>query len=208
MEYKCLMIDIETLGFRNTSAILSISAVPFNILSGDVRVYRFNRNISLDSSLEYNLSIDESTVAWWFRQPENALIPLLKDRINLYKALEELTAFIKESKVEQVWSNSPTFDLAILRNAYKNTQLECPWEFYQERDVRTVASLVPSIKKEMKFDGTAHNAEDDCLHQIKYLTKTVQVLTSSDKPSLETLEVKPQSSPGSFVYLHEYAART
>ena len=34
MEYKHLMIDIETLGFRNTSAILSIAAVPFNLESG------------------------------------------------------------------------------------------------------------------------------------------------------------------------------
>ena len=193
MEYKHLMIDIETLGFRNTSAILSIAAVPFNLESG-YALLDFKRNVTLDSSLEHNLTIDESTVAWWFNQPENVLIPLLKDRINLHQALKELTDFIKESKVEQIWSNSPTFDLAILRNAYKQTQLECPWEFYQERDVRTIASLFPSIKKDMKFDGTAHDAKDDCLHQIKYLTLTVLALTSSGKQSLETVE-----SPKEFV---------
>ena len=53
--------------------------------------------------------------------------------------------------------------------------------FIQNNDVRTVVALNPSIKKKSKFDGVAHDALYDCLHQIKYLTDTLKTIKIIDK---------------------------
>ena len=44
------------------------------------------------------------------------------------------------------------------------------------RDVRTAVDLLGINPKEFTRDGTYHNALDDCLHQIKYLTSGTKTL--------------------------------
>ena len=168
-----LMIDLETLGVSANSVILSISAVEFDLKTGEIgRV--FNANIDIDSCLKYGLKIEGETLKWWISQTEEARKCML-GKYDMVDALSELNCFINNNKYN-VWGNSNRFDLNILENAYKKLGMHIPWSFRNERDVRTLVSLAPEIKENMVFEGIKHNSLDDCKHQIKYCCETYKQL--------------------------------
>lgn len=167
-----LMIDLETLGTGNNSAILSIGAVEFDITTGDSGRF-FYQKIDLQTCLDVGLNINGATFYWWLTQSEDARLELLKDRHDLRRVLEEFSVFISNNETTyQVWGNGSTFDLTILGNAYDKLNMTVPWYFRDIRDVRTIVSFAPEIKENATFKGTAHKPLDDSLHQIKYLHET------------------------------------
>jgi exodeoxyribonuclease VIII len=171
-----LMIDLETLDTKRTAVILAIAAVEFNLETGEIG-RTFYKKIDVGSSWEYGRTIDVNTLKWWLDQPKEALLEQLKDSelyLDVLTALTALTAFIKQFHSDtQIWANGISFDLEILKSAIQFICKE-PWKFWQERDVRTLASLNHSIKENMVFKGTAHNALNDCFHQIAYCAKIYQ----------------------------------
>ena len=171
-----IMIDIETLSTEFDAVILSIAAVRFDLKTGDRSSEDLYIRIDKQSCADVGLKIDPDTVDWWLNQEDNARKEFLRndDRKELAEALRRLSIFIpKDSKV---WSNGSTFDLIILRSAYKACKLKLPWEFYNERDVRTLSDLIPTIKENEPFVGTKHHPLWDCFHQIKYCSKVYQQL--------------------------------
>lgn len=74
------------------------------------------------------------------------------------------------------WGNGSTFDITILEAWFNAVGVRCPWKFWNVRDVRTAVDLLGINPKEFTRDGTYHNALDDCLHQIKYLTSGTKTL--------------------------------
>ena len=60
-----LMIDLETLGTKPNSAILSIGAVYFD---KDGLGEEFYANVDLQDSIDSGFDIDASTVYWWLSQ--------------------------------------------------------------------------------------------------------------------------------------------
>ena len=167
-----LMIDIETMGCSQTAAIVSIAAMEFNMTGKTGET--FYAIVDLQSCLDYRLEMDGTTVMWWLRQSEAARKELTESKpLSLPSALLDLNAWINNRDYE-VWANGARFDLGILTNAYQVCGIEVPWHFRKERDVRTIVSLQPGIKKLHVPIGTAHHALDDCNNQIMYLTKTWQ----------------------------------
>lgn len=77
-------------------------------------------------------------------------------------------------KFVQVWGNGASFDCVILRNSYSLTGQPVPWQWWNDRDVRTIVELGKVIgfdpKRDMPFKGTRHNALDDAIHQAKYVS--------------------------------------
>lgn len=65
---------------------------------------------------------------------------------------------------------------AVLSMGFNAVGVRCPWKFWNVRDVRTAVDLLGINPKEFTRDGTYHNALDDCLHQIKYLTSGTKTL--------------------------------
>ncbi|EOK2527909.1 3'-5' exonuclease [Escherichia coli] len=65
-------------------------------------------------------------------------------------------------------------DCVILRNSYSLTGQPVPWQWWNDRDVRTIVELGKVIgfdpKRDMPFKGTRHNALDDAIHQAKYVS--------------------------------------
>lgn len=165
--FNHVMIDIETLGQKPGCVILSIAAVRFNMKTGEVRK-SFYCKVDPDSCVKKGLKIDIDTLKWWTQ------FEIFPDAIGgttpLYEALRGLRNYLEEDDL--VWSNGATFDLKILEAAYRAVGHQTPWKFSKERCVRTLASLVPEIKKAMPFEGTIHNPLDDCYHQIKYCSST------------------------------------
>jgi DNA polymerase III epsilon subunit-like protein len=178
-----LMIDIETMGCSQTAAIVSIAAVEFDMTGRTGET--FYNVIDLQSCLDYRLEMDGSTVMWWLRQSEAARKELTESKaVNLPTALLDFSAWINKREYE-VWANGARFDLGILSNAYQVCGIAVPWHFRKERDVRTLVSVQPGIKKLHVPIGTAHHALDDCNNQIMYLTKTWQWIYAKLEGNIE-----------------------
>lgn len=165
-----LMLDIETLGNKSNSAILSIGAIEFDIETGETGK-QFYKIVDLQSCLDVGLKITASTFYWWLGQNENARKEITSKGYHIAKVLQDLTGFIKalDSDTIQVWGNGIRFDAGILNDAYSACgYVEIPWRFRNERDVRTLVSFAPEIKDRTEFIGDLHNPIDDCLFQIRY----------------------------------------
>lgn len=161
---KNLMIDLETLGKKPNSAVLSIGAVFFdeNGLGKE-----FYRNIDLASSMEAGFDIDPDTIYWWLSQSAEAGKILNQAKVTYLFALQHLIHFINlncNTKEVNVWANSPSFDLVILKNQYGIRQV--PWKFYNERDFRTAVDIYGC---ERVKPTVAHNALEDAKAQAMTL---------------------------------------
>ena len=167
--FENVMIDIETLGTKSYSAILSIAAVEFDLDTGEFG-NTFYVNVDKESCKNVGLKTDDETVEWWNNQSKEAKESLEIHKETLDIALKMLRNFLK-GKNYKIWGNSARFDLGILANAFEIIGLEIPWIYKNERCVRTLVSFQPEIKDKMNFIGTRHNALDDCIHQIKYCSE-------------------------------------
>lgn len=171
-----LMVDIETMGTKSKSVILSLAAVEFDIETGETG-QEFYEKIDFQTALDVGLEVSASTILWWLKQNEKARLELAEAKSkSIHQVLVEFSQFVKKVKPEsgplQVWGNSARFDLGLLDDAYRAIKIETPWVFWDERCVRTLVSFAPGIKKETVFKGDAHNALHDCHHQIEYCHKT------------------------------------
>ena len=179
------MIDIETFGNKSHSVILSIAAVQFDLETGETGK-TFYRKIDLQSAIDAGLKLNASTLQWWMEQKHEALIELFSgENRTLSESLGDFKTFyglINQSIEEdlRVWGNGARFDLGLLEDAYETIGEDAPWNFRAEMDVRTLVAFAPEIKKEMKFEGIEHNPHDDCMHQIKYCSKTWNKLTQHE----------------------------
>lgn len=97
-----------------------------------------------------------------------------KERAGLPHRVSEFIIKNANHKFVQVWGNGASFDCVILRNSYSLTGQPVPWQWWNDRDVRTIVELGKVIgfdpKRDMPFKGTRHNALDDAIHQAKYVS--------------------------------------
>ena len=181
-----IMIDIETLSNKSNASVIAVAAVEFNKYTGDVGD-TFIEYVNPKYWCNYNGDTDGETIAWWMTQDADTLRHMVencqKSENSFSSVLMYLSSFIKDHdspKTEDtdivVWGNGSIMDIGILRDGYNKFSIPVPWKFWAINDVRTIVALNPSIKEETEFIGERHNPLDDCLHQIKYLSKTIQSL--------------------------------
>lgn len=187
-KYKTVdvMLDLETIGLCDNTVITQLSAVAFSMEDGSI-FEDFNRHIGIRNSIQKGLKIDGSSMEWWFKQPdkvyEDVFVKAMTSDIKLEDVLAEFTAWLKSLKETygidyksniNMWGNGALADNKWIRQAYKVCNMEPPWAFHEDRDVRTIAELGRRLfsyeYRSVTFEGTVHNALDDCKHQIKYCT--------------------------------------
>ena len=71
-----IMVDIETLGTGADSTIFQISAIAFNILTGE-HISEFNQ--IADIAKNNKLVVDGSTLKWWLNTDKDLLTHLLNE---------------------------------------------------------------------------------------------------------------------------------
>ncbi len=183
-----IMLDIETLGNRPTSAIIAIGAAAFNFGSDEKET--FYVNVSGDSCIDLGCTTDDSTLKWWKEQNEEAQKVLTaKDALPLPEALDLFTKWLvkirkQAPKMElNIWGNDNTFDIVITENAFSVCDMAFPWNFWESRSVRTLVFLGQQCgidpKKTIKRKGVHHNAVDDSLHQIEYCKAIIDHITGT-----------------------------
>ncbi|AFH22695.1 exonuclease [environmental Halophage eHP-32] len=152
-----VMIDIETLGREPGCVICSIGGAKFDTREvGET----FEASVDITSCQEFGLEIDAETLTWWLTQSSEARAQLVGGD-GLADTLADLNRFIGDA--DEVWANSPSFDLAILEAAFESCGVSAPWEFYEERDFRTIKNL--GIDHGIEQEGIEHDAVDDAVHQ-------------------------------------------
>lgn len=180
-EMTDIMIALETLSTQQDAAILSIGECFFDIETGVIGDTLTQHIAMDDSALRGHISAD--TVKWWLKQDEEARLAIAnsKSHRKLASCLFDLREFIPRRKDITVWSNGATFDLVIIRNAMDRHKLMTPWQYWQERDTRTLVDIAERITgtnaaKSIEFDGVKHDALADAIHQAKYVSKAFILL--------------------------------
>lgn len=170
-----IMLDLETLGTSPGCPILSIGAVYWDPINGELGD-EFYVNIQISDSISRGFQPNGATIEWWMKQSDEARDALFKAPMNVPAALIKFNNFVKNDKVA-MWAKGPSFDCNILRKAYEKTEINVPWHFRSERDVRTlisIAKLRGVLAPNFARTGTHHNALDDAKYQAKQCIQLIQ----------------------------------
>lgn len=171
MTYPDVMIDLETLGVKPGSVLLSIGAYRFNLNAGTIDMDRpFYRKINAADQQRRGMTINGETVAWWLTQSRDAQLAAISDAALLPTVLVEFDKWWAEGGCERPWGNGVAFDCGLLSAAYEACEMKAPWKFWNERCFRTIKAHYPSVKRD-EVAGTKHNAKDDALAQVQHLMK-------------------------------------
>ncbi|MFZ8064798.1 3'-5' exonuclease [Escherichia coli] len=174
-----VMVDMETAGTGPDAAILSVALVQFNPATGE-QLSSCSVKVDLHSAVEHGGVIESGTMQWWARQSDAAReVFNPADASPFPWAMLKIQLWLNEIGPAYVWSNGARFDCVILRRALERLGYKA-WPFCMDCDVRTMVMLGQQTgfdpKKDMPFEGTEHNALDDALHQVKYVSAIWQRL--------------------------------
>lgn len=172
-----VMLDLETMGNGISPAIIQISAVRFDLATGETSD-EFDVIVDMQSSIDWGLDVDASTVQWWMKQDDNARKAVIADGASITDALAAFCRWLGgfANSNTSVWGNGIMADNVWINAAYEKAAIESPIIYWQHKDLRTLVDMGMrkngiNFKNKEKFTGVKHNAIDDCKHQIKYASK-------------------------------------
>ncbi|MCE7486177.1 3'-5' exonuclease [Klebsiella variicola] len=190
IDYVHVMVDLETMGKKHNAPIVAIGAVVFDPATGSIGE-SFYKVVCLESSVNWGAVIDPSTVIWWLKQSSEARSAIVNDdAIPLLDALLQFREFVSDnvaggSKKAQVWGNGASFDNSILRSSYDCIAEDYPWEYWNDRDVRTMVEIGQAIsfdpKTTIPFEGSRHNALAGAIHQARYVSAIWQRIIAGNQ---------------------------
>lgn len=172
-----VMLDLETMGKNPGCPVMSIGACLFDPMTGEIG-QTFHEQINL----RYQPGLDSSTVIWWMKQSDDARSKFYDNEraADPIEVLARFSTWFSQVPNAQVWGNGSSFDCGILGALYRQWELEQPWKFWNERDVRTVVEMGQTVgfdpRHDMPFDGVRHDALADAIHQAKYVSVIYQLL--------------------------------
>lgn len=170
-----MMIDIETLATTEDAALVSVAAVAFTVHDEGGELFDlklegvFYRGIDLEYA-SYIGRIDPETIKFWktaiFNTPDkDALTCYLKgepylapsfeyQRVTPKGAMNDLHSFIRTHDPENIWANSPSFDMIILERQFRMVGGKGKLSNFRAwKDIRTLNYLASLTQK---FIPTQH----------------------------------------------------
>jgi len=168
-------IDIETLGTSPDTVVLTIGGIKFDPMEDDGLHSQFYYRLDADEQIEMGRTVDEKTLEWWEKQPEEIRKEALETtgRVSTEQSLKALNKWLVG--VDKIWCQGPVFDIGILQNLYKQIGLHHNWPFYIIRDSRTLFSLMDKDPRK-EIDFAAHNALADAIVQSLCIQKVYKKL--------------------------------
>lgn len=168
---KHVMIDLETMGVTPQAPIVSVGAIMFD--PNLKKLGRRNSGETFYAELDWEWQDRkpcQSTVDWWSKQSQEAR-DALGGEDDLEDVLHGLSAWIP--KGAKVWGNGSIFDIAMLEDAFRQHNIDIPWDFWNVRDCRTVVDMFETNRGGFGESrrGNNHNALDDATNQAKYIIK-------------------------------------
>lgn len=173
-----VMIDIETLGTRANSVVLTMGAVVFDLNAAPGQFGEEFYAVLTTSEQEVLGRVkDQSTLDWWKKQDATARYAALerKDRELCGQALDRLFNILALGDY-CVWGNGSDFDNAIVSDLFRTFEFETPWAFWNNRCFRTYKAMFKHLTGPVQFNGMKHHALDDAKHQAYHLQLIQQKL--------------------------------
>jgi len=178
-EYENAMIDVETLGTDPDCVVLSIGIVFFNLNDEDnyETLEEENRSIYVElnpqEQINFGRSITFTTLTWWQEQNIQARAvfkpceTMAKRKVENEPILQLMLGFLSSHDCKNVclWGNGSGFDNPIFNSLLKTYELNNPFRFWNDADLRTLKRLAGNPKLEL-VRGTYHNALDDAKYQV------------------------------------------
>lgn len=175
-----VMVDIETLGNKIDSTIFQISAIAFDIKSGEY-ISTFDRIADIIQNKKLNVTGD--TFVWWLHTNKELLTELLsKGKGSSGDILKDFFIWLQDLSAKgeiYLWGNGILFDNSMIKYQLEKLGLKYPIYYKNDRDVRTIVDLTCTklgiSEKELKerfYDKNRveHNALDDVKFQIELVS--------------------------------------
>jgi hypothetical protein len=157
------MVDLETFGSTPGSVVVSIGAVGFDPVGGQLGE-GFYALIDPASCAAAGLTLDPATVSWWLRQSDAARSALTGGGdVSLRCALEAFAGWWRRHGFTCFWGHGANFDEPLLGAAYRACGLRTPWKYSASRCTRTLFDLA-GVQPD-RAEGVHHNALDDARAQ-------------------------------------------
>ena len=188
-----IVLDLETLSTAPNAVVTSIGAVALNKYGQPIADGELHMALKLNHQIT-SRHTDINTIKWWEQQSQDAQAGSYAAqehlRWHVEAALEAFSRWIHlrtDMKHVRVWGNGCSFDNVILASLYRDWHITTPWKFWNDRDMRTVTGLLPSVKA-LPFIGIKHHALDDARHEANQLSHAIQQLsnlltTSNEAPN-------------------------
>jgi len=167
-------LDIEAAGTTPGSVVFSIG------IANDKTEEELYVVLPFTIQMQNHLTSDKRTMIW--HEKDNPEWPALQAQLEekndtglagLGEALELVIQYFndeaREAYPRRVWMKSPSFDGVMLRELFTTVGYELPWEFREERDVRTIMALAKEFAALYDFPDYSENAHDalaDAKHQL------------------------------------------
>jgi len=168
-----VMHDIETLGTKPGSIILSIGAVAFCPTERVIKS-TFYINIDEEQSRALGLFAEQSTIDWWAGQSTEARAALCVNAVSPMAALADYFSWFTAVDGEFIWSHGASFDTPLVEAAAMRLDIPPPWRFWNVRDTRTIFHLAGNGPDRSK--GVHHNALDDAINQAEAVIESYRIL--------------------------------
>lgn len=175
------MVDIETLGTKSDSTIIQISAIAFDIKTGD-HISSFNKISDITKNKDYEMNVTGGTLVWWLNTNKELLTELLnKGEGSSTVLLEDFSKWLDglSSLDIHLWGNGILFDNKMIQHQFEILGLDYPIKYTNDRDVRTIVDLACAklglTRKELREkyydqDLLLHDAFNDVRNQINLVT--------------------------------------
>jgi hypothetical protein len=163
---KSVMVDIETLSTQSDACVISVGFAEFD-----------GKNVIAIEGLALHTDywtghIDPRTVKWWSEQAAEARDYSFNGKATPAQVVDLMVRYMKDA--DEVWANSPQFDIVILENWWKRVMApgnKFPMSYKAPRDCRTVFNESRRLGIELgnAWVGTsvAHNPIDDAANQAR-----------------------------------------
>ena len=180
------MVDLETLATTPDAHILETALVKFNPVTGDVYDLKsFHVRHGLDK--QDGAVVNTETVDWWYKTNRDYFAKLLnptkkRPLLGTLLRMKDLFEMARGDGGLYVW-NTGTFDTDLLNNAFKrlvdpDATLINFWEVRDCRALKTIGEIFPLLQQNTA--SVTHNAYEDCIRQIEYITNVTQYLAEQD----------------------------
>jgi hypothetical protein len=176
------IFDVETLGKRSNSVILSMAAIHFDPDTKpspqELRDSAFFAKFSvLEQVKQYGREANKSTMDWWKKQCDNvrtaSFVPSEVDCsfVDGYESMRKWAASKNDTKC-WVWARG-NLDQLVMDDIEEQLELEPIWPYARWRDVRTAVDFLYNTTNgyvDVNYPGfnsrndiTKHNPIDDCV---------------------------------------------
>jgi hypothetical protein len=176
-----VMVDIETTGTRpERTAMIQLSAVKFDIEKGEIKPDFFNAYLAIPPTRYW----DEQTRTWWLKDKRELLQTILANGRPPAEVLREFAAWVIEgidrnATPTRLWAKPIHFEWSFLESYFHEFGVPNPFGYRFAMDSNTFVKAKlgnfehPTLEREIPFEGEAHNAIFDVIHQIRVLFKVM-----------------------------------